>query len=176
MGQVSTVRVPHPALIPASSSATGWGCPYISGSIFQSAASANERPPRPHWFAAALIALARAADFSSAFPPIDARPSARGEALASSSNPFRKGSQLANGCRASPPKHVAAARAVKAPCARPPRPVGGRKPLVFGALQPPSEAHRARCAQTSNGSTRCTRPPLYDTAQAGTNRSSRRCS
>ena len=53
---------------------------------------------------------------------------------------------------------------MRAPRARPPRPLGSRKPLVFGALQPPSEAHRVRCAQTSKGCTKWARahpnPPL----------------
>lgn len=92
----------------------------------------------------------------SAFQPIDARPSPRSEAATFSCNPFRKG--IANGCDAAPLKH-AVAHAVRAPCVRLPRPLGGDKPLAFGVLQPPSEAHRARCAQRNNDCTRWTRAP-----------------
>ena len=91
----------------------------------------------------------------SAFQPIDARPSPRSEAAAFSFNPFRKG--IADGCDAAPLKHAVAARAVGALCVRPLRPLGGHKPLAFGVLQPPSEAHRARCAQRNSDCTRWTR-------------------
>ena len=93
----------------------------------------------------------------STFQPIDARPSPRSEAAAFSSNPFRKG--IADGCDAAPLKHAVAARAVGALCVRPLRPLGGHRPLAFGVLQPPSEAHHARCTQRNNNCTRWTRAP-----------------